>query len=382
MFRLILKRLLLLIPVLIGVTFLVFSILSLAPGDPVLVVLGDNATEEAAEAMRSELGLDKPFLERYVNYIWDLLHGDFGKSYKTKLSVSDQILSRFPNTILLALSSMLIALLLGIPLGILSAKKQYSLLDNVASVGGLISVSMPNFWLGLLLVILFALKLRWLPSQGMGEGTGPMLKSLILPAVTLGTGIMATIMRMTRSSVLETMRQDYVSTARAKGISESQVTTRHMLKNALIPIITSAGLQFGHLLGGSMLTETVFSWPGVGRYMLDAIKTKDTPAVLGSVILMSVSSRLSICSLTFSTHLLTRASSRSTKSAVKSPPCVQRNRRHDYEKNTEHALSEPYARCRSMVSLQEEQARAWRTRYFHFSGADGDHHDHHRPCHE
>ena len=243
MFRLILKRLLLLIPVLIGVTFLVFSILSLAPGDPVLVVLGDNATEEAAEAMRSELGLDKPFLERYVNYIWDLLHGDFGKSYKTKLSVSDQILSRFPNTILLALSSMLIALLLGIPLGILSAKKQYSLLDNVASVGGLISVSMPNFWLGLLLVILFALKLRWLPSQGMGEGTGPMLKSLILPAVTLGTGIMATIMRMTRSSVLETMRQDYVSTARAKGISESQVTTRHMLKNALIPIITSAGPQ-------------------------------------------------------------------------------------------------------------------------------------------
>ena len=160
MFRLILKRLLLLIPVLIGVTFLVFSILSLAPGDPVLVVLGDNATEEAAEAMRSELGLDKPFLERYVNYIWDLLHGDFGKSYKTKLSVSDQILSRFPNTILLALSSMLIALLFGIPLGILSAKKQYTLLDNVASVGGLISVSMPNFWLGLLLVILFALKLR------------------------------------------------------------------------------------------------------------------------------------------------------------------------------------------------------------------------------
>ena len=243
MFRLILKRLLLLIPVLIGVTFLVFSILSLAPGDPVLVVLGDNATEEAAEAMRSELGLDKPFLERYVNYIWDLLHGDFGKSYKTKLSVSDQILSRFPNTILLALSSMLIALLFGIPLGILSAQQQYTLLDNVASVGGLISVSMPNFWLGLLLVILFALKLRWLPSQGMGEDTGSMLKSLILPAVTLGTGIMATIMRMTRSSVLETMRQDYVSTARAKGISESQVTTRHMLKNALIPIITSAGLQ-------------------------------------------------------------------------------------------------------------------------------------------
>ena len=289
MHRLILKRFIMLIPVLIGVTFLVFSILSLAPGDPVLVVLGDNATEEAAEAMRHDLGLDRPFFERYITYIWNLLRGDFGKSYKTKLSVSDQILSRFPNTLILASASMFIALVLGIPLGILSAKKQYTLLDNITTVGGLISVSMPNFWLGLLLVILFALKLRWLPSQGMAEGFIPLLKSLILPSITLGTGIMASIMRMTRSSVLETMRQDYVSTARSKGISERQVTIRHMLKNALIPIITTAGLQFGHLLGGSMLTETVFSWPGVGRYMLDAIKTKDTPAVLGSVILMSVS---------------------------------------------------------------------------------------------
>lgn len=289
MYRYIVKRLVLLVPVLIGVTFLVFTILSLAPGDPVLVILGDNASEEDVQAMREELGLNDPLMGRYGKYIWDLLHGDFGKSYKTRLSVSDQILSRFPNTMLLASASMLIAILLGVPLGILSAKKQYSLLDNVATVGGLVSVSMPNFWLGLLLVILFALHLRWLPSQGMGDGLVPMLKSLILPAVTLGTGIMASIMRMTRSSVLETMRQDYVSTARAKGISESRVTIHHMLKNALIPIITVSGLQFGHLLGGSMLTETVFSWPGVGRYMLDAIKTKDTPAVLGSVILMSVS---------------------------------------------------------------------------------------------
>lgn len=289
MYRYIVKRLVLLVPVLIGVTFLVFTILSLAPGDPVLVILGDNASEEDVQAMREELGLNDPLMVRYGKYIWDLLHGDFGKSYKTRLSVSDQILSRFPNTMLLASASMLIAILLGVPLGILSAKKQYSLLDNVATVGGLVSVSMPNFWLGLLLVILFALHLRWLPSQGMGDGLVPMLKSLILPAVTLGTGIMASIMRMTRSSVLETMRQDYVSTARAKGISESRVTIHHMLKNALIPIITVSGLQFGHLLGGSMLTETVFSWPGVGRYMLDAIKTKDTPAVLGSVILMSVS---------------------------------------------------------------------------------------------
>ena len=289
MLKYIAKRLVLLIPVLIGVTFFVFTILSLAPYDPVTVILGDGATEEAIDSMREDLGLDDPLLVRYVNYIWDLLHGDFGKSYKTRLPVADQILSRFPNTILLASCSMVIAIVLGIPLGILSAKKQYSLLDNVATVGGLISVSMPNFWLGLLLVILFALKLRWLPSQGMGEDPVSLLRSLILPSITLGTGIMASVMRMTRSSVLETMRQDYISTARSKGISESRVTVRHMLKNALIPIITISALQFGHLLGGSMLTETVFSWPGVGRYMLDAIKTKDTPAVMGSVILMSVS---------------------------------------------------------------------------------------------
>lgn len=289
MHKFIIKRLLLLIPVMIGVTFLVFTILSVAPGDPVLVILGDGATVEDMESMRSELGLDKPLLEQYADYMINLLHGDFGKSYKTKLNVSDQLLARFPNTILLAAASMLIAISLGIPLGILSAKKQYSFLDNITMVGGLISVSMPNFWLGLLLVILFSLKLGWLPSQGMGEGFVGTIKSLILPAVTIGTGLMATIARMTRSSMLETMRQDYISTARSKGISELQVTIEHMLKNALIPIITVCGLQFGSTLGGAMLTETVFSWPGVGRFMLDSVKTKDTPAILGSVILMSVS---------------------------------------------------------------------------------------------
>ena len=283
MFRLILKRLLLLIPVLIGVTFLVFAILSLAPGDPVLVVLGDNATEEAAEAMRSELGLDKPFLERYVNYIWDLLHGDFGKSYKTKLSVSDQILSRFPNTILLALSSMLIALLFGIPLGILSAKKQYTLLDNVASVGGLISVSMPNFWLGLMLIILFSLKLHWLPSGGKNG-----FASLILPALTVGFGLAALITRTTRSSMLDVIRQDYMTTARAKGCSEKRVIFRHGLKNALIPIITAIGLQMSLVITGSVLAETVFSWPGIGRLVYDSISKRDTPMVTGSIIMCSV----------------------------------------------------------------------------------------------
>lgn len=289
MHKFIIKRLLLLIPVLVGVTFLVFTILSVAPGDPVLVILGDGATEQDMEAMREELGLNKPLLEQYADYMIHMLQGDFGKSYKTKLNVSDQLMARFPNTILLATASMMIAVALGIPLGILSAKKQYSFLDHITMVGGLISVSMPNFWLGLLLVIIFSLNLGWLPSQGMGEGVIGTMKSLILPAVTIGTGLMATIARMTRSSMLETMRQDYISTARSKGISEMQVTVEHMLKNALIPIITVCGLQFGSTLGGAMLTETVFSWPGVGRFMLDSVKTKDTPAILGSVILMSVS---------------------------------------------------------------------------------------------
>lgn len=289
MYKFVLKRIVMLIPVIIGVTFVVFFILSVAPGDPVLTILGDGATDEAIEQMREELGLNDPLLIRYVNYIWDVLHGDFGLSYKTRLPVSDQLLARFPNTLLLASCGIVLAIAFGIPLGILSAKKQYTFLDNVATVGALVSVSMPKFWLGLLLVLIFSLNLGVFPSQGMGEGVVGTLHSLVLPAVTLSTGFMATIMRMTRSSMLETIRQDYISTARAKGIKESQVTIRHMLKNALIPVITLCGLQFGHMLGGSMITETVFSWPGVGRYVLDSIKTKDTPAILGCVILMSVS---------------------------------------------------------------------------------------------
>ena len=283
------KRLLMLIPVILITSFLIFWAMSLTGGDPATIVAGEGATTEEIEAVREELGPNDPFMVRYFNYVKGMVTGDMGKSYVTNKDVFKTFMEKLPNTLMLGGAAVLIAIVIALPLGIYTAIHQNTWKDTAGMVFALFGTSMPNFWLGLLLVILCALKLRWLPSQGMGEGTGPMLKSLILPAVTLGTGIMATIMRMTRSSVLETMRQDYVSTARAKGISESQVTTRHMLKNALIPIITSAGLQFGHLLGGSMLTETVFSWPGVGRYMLDAIKTKDTPAILGSVILMSVS---------------------------------------------------------------------------------------------
>lgn len=288
MWKYIVKRLLLMIPILLGVTFIVFFIMNLTPGDPAAIILGDQATAEALAAKRIELGLDKPLLVRYFKYIWDMLHGDLGLSYKNQLSVWTQVIDKFPNTAILAVAGIFVALIIGIPVGIISAKKQYTLLDNTSMVLSLIGVSMPNFWLGLLLSLLFALKLGWLPSQGMGSGFVGLMRSIVLPALTLGTGSAATVVRMTRSSMLEVIRQDYISTARAKGISEKQVTYRHMLKNAMIPIVTAVGLQFGQLLGGAMLTETVFSWPGLGRLMVDSINSKDIPMVLGATIFLAI----------------------------------------------------------------------------------------------
>ena len=288
MWKYILKRLLMMIPVLLGVTFIVFFIMNMTPGDPAAIILGDQATPEAIAQLRAELRLDDPLPVRYVRYIADMLHGDFGESYKNGISVASQVLDKFPNTAILAVCGIFVALLIGIPVGIISARKQYSALDNVSMILSLIGVSMPVFWLGLLLSLLFALKLGWFPSQGMGEGFLPLLRSLVLPAVTLGTGSAATVARMTRSSMLEVIRQDYISTARAKGLSEKAITKRHMFRNALIPIVTAVGLQFGHLLGGAMLTETVFSWPGLGRLMIDSLNSKDIPMVLGSVIFMTI----------------------------------------------------------------------------------------------
>lgn len=289
MVKYIIKRLLMLIPVIIGVTFIVFFIMNLAPGDPAAVILGDQASAEALAMKREELGLNDPLLIRYGNYMIGLLHGDLGVSYKNNLDVWEQVMERFPNTVVLAISSILVTVAIGIPIGIISAKKQYSMLDNVMTVVGLIGQAMPNFWFGLLVVIIFALKLGWLPSQGMGSGGFvPLLKSLVLPSLTLGTGAAASILRMTRSSMLEVIRQDYIDTARSKGVSEKTITYRHMLNNALIPIITAIGLQVGTLLGGAMLTETVFSWPGLGRLMVDSIKSKDIPLVLGSVIFLAI----------------------------------------------------------------------------------------------
>ena len=288
MYKFVLKRLIQLIPVIIGVTFIVFFIMNLAPGDPAAIILGDQATAEALAMKREELGLNDPLLVRYFNYMKNLLRGDMGTSYKNNIPVWNQVIDRLPNTAILAVAGIFIALLFGIPIGILSAKKQYSLLDNISMVAALIGVSMPNFWSGLLLVMLFSLTLGWLPSQGMGSGgVIPVLRSIILPSLTLGINSMAMVARMTRSSMLEVIRQDYISTAQAKGLDDHVITTQHMLRNALIPIITAVGLQFGHLLGGAMLAETVFSWPGLGRLMVDSIKSRDIPMVLGCVVFMA-----------------------------------------------------------------------------------------------
>ncbi len=272
-----------LIPVVIGVTFLVFFILNLSPGDTAAMIAGEGADAETIEATRKDLGLDQPVIIQYGKYMWNLLHGDMGQSYKTKREVFPTLMAAFPNTAKLAFWSILVAVAIALPVGIISATRQYSAVDNVGMVVALLGVATPNFWLGLMLIILFSLNLGWLPSGGMGGW-----KNYIMPAITLGTGDAALITRMTRSSMLEVVRQDYIRTARAKGVPEKRVILKHALRNALIPVVTVIGLQFGSLLGGATLTETVFAWPGVGRTIVDAIKSKDTPIVMGGIVLLTI----------------------------------------------------------------------------------------------
>ena len=283
MHNFILKRLFQLIPVLLGVSLLVYAIMSFTPGDPAQLILGENAPKHAVESLREEMGLDDPFVLRYARYVGNAIIGDLGRSYASGRDVFNEIFLRFPNTLVLAVLGTLIAVLIGIPVGILSATRQYSFIDSSSMLMALLGVSMPNFWLGLMLILVFSVNLGWLPSGGYSDWS-----SLILPALTLGTGSAAIITRMTRSSMLEVIRQDYIRTARAKGVAENVVINKHALKNALIPVITVIGLQFGHLIGGAVLTETVFSWPGVGRMMVDAIRQKDTPMVMGAVMFLAV----------------------------------------------------------------------------------------------
>ncbi len=288
MLRYVFKRLLMLIPVLLGATFFVFFIMELSPEDPAITILGADATPEAIAELHTEMGLDQPLLVRYGRFINNMLHGDLGTSYKNRMDVMDQILDKLPNTLLLAVAGIFIAVAVGVPVGILSAKKQYSIFDTVAMIFTLILAASPAFWFGLVMVILFSLKLGWFPSSGMGTGIFGVLRSLVLPAITLCGTTAALVARTTRSAMLEVVRQDYIDTAHAKGVKESVITMRHQLKNAMIPIVTIVGLQFGVLLGGSVMTESVFSWPGIGRFVVEAVKGKDIPCVLGSVVMLSV----------------------------------------------------------------------------------------------
>lgn len=278
------KRLFYLLLVLVGVSFLVFLLLYMTPGDPVRMMLGESATPQAEEQLRNELGLNDSFLVQYGRYIKNIVvHHDLGTSYATKRPVLTEILEVFPNTVKLATAAIVIAIVLGILLGIISAVKQNTIIDNVVMVLALIGTSAPIFWIGILMIMFFSVKLRWFPPSGFGS-----FKQLIMPALALGMQSTAMIARMTRSSMLEVIRQDYVDTARAKGQKERVVITKHVFRNALIPIITVIGLQFGILLGGAMLTEIVFSIPGIGRLMIDSIKQRDFPVVQGCVLFVAV----------------------------------------------------------------------------------------------
>ncbi len=281
--RYIAKRLLLMIPVILGVSLLVFTMMELSPGDPAQIILGIRATPESLAALRTELGLDQPFWVRYFNYIWNALHGDFGESWRSGLPVLQEIMVRFPSTIKLALGSMALMVLVGVPVGILSAVKQYSLLDNVTLTGALIFSSMPSFWLGTLLILAFALGLNWFPATG-----GDTIRSYILPWITLAASSLATLVRMTRSSMLEVIRADYIKMARAKGASEQRVILRHALRNALMPIVTIIGMDFGKLLGGTMIIEQVFTLPGLGSLAITSVRQLDVPMVLAEVLFIAL----------------------------------------------------------------------------------------------
>jgi ABC-type dipeptide/oligopeptide/nickel transport system permease component len=289
----IVRRILALIPVLFGITFLVFLILHLAPGDPALMILGPKATATSLADLRHELGLDQPFMVQYFRWIGRVLQGDWGRSIQMKREVLPLLLQRFQATAFLTLLATFIAVVLGILVGITSATRQYSWWDRISMIGVLVGFSIPVFWLGIVLQILFAVVLGWLPVSGMqspGEtGFWDLLKHSILPAITLATGATVIIARMTRSSMLEVLSQDYIRTARAKGLIERVVIYRHALRNALISVITVVGLQVGYLLGGDVLVEIVFSWPGIGLLMMNGITARDFPIVQGAVLLVATS---------------------------------------------------------------------------------------------
>lgn len=278
------KRLLLMIPVVIMVAVLIFTIMYFTPGDPAIIILGPQASFDQLAAKRTELGIDQPYVVQLLNYLKNvLLRFDFGTSFINGRSVSSQILERFPRTLLIATTSVMLSIIAGVPLGIIAAVNQYSWKDNASMFAALIAASMPGFWIAQMMSLLFALKLGWLPATGIGSW-----KCYILPVVANSIGGVATMARQTRSSMLEVIREDYITTARAKGQVEKKVTYVHALRNALIPIVTCAGGAFGFQLGGALVVETVFSIPGLGKYMMDAISMRDYPAIRGTVIFLAI----------------------------------------------------------------------------------------------
>lgn len=287
MHRYVFKRILLLIPIMLAVSFVVYFIVDLAPGDDIDAIYGNELTAEQKDELRETLGYNDPLVVRYARYMGKLLTGDMGTSSFYHEPVMKLYFSRFPATLNLAFWGIIVALLIAIPLGIIAAVHQNTLIDSASMVLGLLGMSMPNFWFGLMLIILFSRTLGWLPSFG-NEGW----TSIILPAVTVGVGQAALLIRTTRSSMLEVIRQDYLRTARAKGVNEHTVIYHHALRNALIPIITAAGTQLGIALGGSVVVESVFAWPGVGKLTIDAFNTRDTTLVVGCLILTTAFSSI------------------------------------------------------------------------------------------
>ena len=282
--KFILKRLLYMIPVLLGVAFLVFAILSLTPGDPGTIILGITAKPEDIASLNEQFGYNKPFLIRFFSYIKDIvLHFNLGVSYQTREPVINDIMAKFPNTLKLTIFSMSLSAIIGISFGIISAVKQYSALDHICVVTALVFACIPGFWLGLMLMMLFSLKLGWLPSYGAES-----LKNFILPTLTVSMTSAAGLLRLTRSDMLETIRQEYIRTAKAKGASKKRIIIKHALRNALMPVVTTLGTSFGASLGGAIIAETVFAMPGMGTLITTAIRQKDIPMVMGSTLFLAV----------------------------------------------------------------------------------------------
>jgi ABC-type dipeptide/oligopeptide/nickel transport system permease component len=282
MLRYLFRRLLLTIPVLLGVATLVFALIHLVPGDPAQSMLGEGASQEEVASLRHSLGLDRPLLAQYGSFLVGISHGDLGTSFRYGTPVAGEIRARLFRTIQLAFAAMLVAMLLAIPLGILAAVFRGTAVDHAAMTVALAGISMPNFWLGPLLAILFAVRLGWLPVAGTGS-----LAHLVLPAVTLGAALSAILARMTRASLLEELRELYVVAARARGLSRTRAIVRHAFRNSLIPIVTIIGLQFGAVLTGTIITETIFAWPGVGRLLIQSISFRDYPLVQGCILFIS-----------------------------------------------------------------------------------------------